>query len=136
MEKQTSDKYSSRISNYDKLVLGDPNKLEIIIAGMSNSQLIEFYEYCQDKIEENNDKSDYYWFASSILEETSVVKMYRNGQLYVDATLGNVNETMVVENVLTVEDINQINEIISLINQRKEERHNPIKKFLRVIKRK
>ena len=136
MEKQTSDEYSSRISNYDKLVLGDPNKLEIIIAGMSNSQLIEFYEYCQDKIEENNDKSDYYWFASSILEETSVVKMYRNGQLYVGATLGNVNETMVVENVLTEEDINQINEIISLINQRKEKRHNPIKKFLRVIKRK
>ena len=117
MEKQTSDEYSSRISNYDKLVFGDPNKLEIIIAGMSNSQLIEFYEYCQDKIEENNDKSDYYWFASSILEETSVVKMYRNGQLYVGATLGNVNETMVVENVLTEEDINQINEIISLINQ-------------------
>ena len=52
MEKQTSDEYTSRLCNYDKLVLGDPNILEITIAGMSNPQLIEFYEYCQEKVED------------------------------------------------------------------------------------
>jgi hypothetical protein len=41
MEKQASDEYSSRLSNYDKLVLGDPNVLEIAIMGMNNVQLID-----------------------------------------------------------------------------------------------
>lgn len=134
MEKQTSDEYSSRLSNYDNLVLGDPNVLEMAIPRMSNSQLIEFYEYCQEKVEAEEDKCELYWYASLFLEEAPVVKMYINGQLYVNATIGNADEPMVVEDTLTEEDLEQINSIVELLKQRKREKRNPIKQLLRNIK--
>ena len=134
MEKQTSDEYSSRLSNYDNLVLGDPNVLEMAIPRMSNSQLIEFYEYCQEKVEAEEDKCELYWYASLFLEEAPVVKMYINGQLYVNATIGNIDEPMVVEDTLTEDDLEQINSIVELLKQRKREKRNPIKQLLRNIK--
>lgn len=145
MEKQTSDEYTSRLCNYDKLVLGDPNILEITIAGMSNPQLIEFYEYCQEKVEEEADKCELYWYATLFLEEMPVVKMYRDGQLYVDTTLGNVDEPRVLkvvdgiqpeemESTLTEEDIAQINETLALLDKRKKEKKNPFRKLLKNLR--
>jgi hypothetical protein len=130
MEKQASDEYSSRLSNYDKLVLGDPNVLEIAIMGMNNVQLIEFYEYCVDKYENAEEHSDNYWFASLFLEETPAVKMYKNSQLYIDTTLGNFDEPT----KLSEEELNQINETIELLKQRKKDKKNPLKKLLRNIR--
>ncbi len=131
MEKQTSDEYSSRLKNYDKLVLGDPAVLEIALTRMSNPQLIEFYEYCQEKVEAEEDKCELYWYASLFLEETKVVKMYMNGQLYAEATLGNGNEPRVLEDTLTEEDLKQINDIVDLLNQRKKAKKNPIKMLIK-----
>lgn len=134
MEKQASDEYSSRLSNYDKLVLGDPNVLEMAIPRMSNSQLIEFYDYCQEKVEAEEEKCELYWYASLFLEETPAVKMYINGQLYVDATLGNASVPMIDAPVLSDEELAQINETVELLNQRKKDRKNPFKKLLRNIR--
>lgn len=147
MEKQTSDEYSSRLSNYDKLVLGegDPSLLEISISGMSNPQLIEFYEYCQEKVLENTEYSDLYWLASVMLEDTDVVRMYMNGQLYVESSLGNNDEPRTVkmtdvefskdaESSLTDEDRQQINEILALLDKRKKEKKNPFKQLIKNIK--
>jgi hypothetical protein len=134
MEKQTSDEYSSRLSNYDKLVLGDPSILEMAIPRMSNPQLIEFYEYCQEKVEAEEDKCELYWYATLFLEETQVVKMYRDGQLYVDTTLAESIDPVLVEETLTEEDMAQINSIVELINQRKKEKRNPLRRLIRNIK--
>ena len=145
MEKQTSDEYSSRLSNYDKLVLGDPSILEMAIPRMSNPQLIEFYEYCQEKVEAEEDKCELYWYATLFLEETQVVKMYRDGQLYVDTTLGNADEPRVIkvvdgvqpeemESTLTEEDIAQINETLALLDKRKKEKKNPFRKLLKNLR--
>lgn len=145
MEKQTSDEYSSRLSNYDNLVLGDPNILEITIAGMSNPQLIEFYEYCQEKVEEEAEQCELYWYATLFLEEMPVVKMYRDGQLYVDTTLNNSDEPRVLkvadgvqpedmESTLTEEDIQQINETLALLDKRKKEKKNPFKQLLKTLR--
>lgn len=136
MEKQVSDEYSSRLKNYDKLVLGDSEVLESIVGAMPNSQLLEFYEYCVEQSEANVEKSELYWYASLCLEETPVVKMYRNGQLYVDTTLGNKSEARVEESTLTEEDLRQINETIMLLEQRKKEKRNPIKRLLKNIGKK
>ena len=135
MEKQTSDEYSSRRSYYDNLVLGDPSNLEITIAKLSNPHLIEFYEYCQEKVDAEEEQCELYWYASLFLEETPVVKMYRDGQLYVDTTLGNIDEPMAVEETLSEEDIAQINAIVELLNQRKKEKKNPFRKILRNLRR-
>lgn len=145
MEKQTSDEYSSRLSNYDKLVLGDLNGLDVTIAGMSNPQLIEFFEYCQEKVREDTEYSDLYWLASVMLEETDVVRMYMNGQLYGDDTFGSIEGPQVVkvtsteaagnlENPLTEEDVQQINEILTLLDKRKKEKKNPFKQLIKNIK--
>ena len=134
MEKQTSDEYSSRLSNYDKLVLGDPSIFEMAIPRMSNPQLIEFYEYCQEKVEAEEDKCELYWYATLFLEETQVVKMYRDGQLYVDTTHTESIDPVLVEETLTEEDMAQINSIVELINQRKKEKRNPLRRLIRNIK--
>lgn len=131
MEKQANDEYSSRLITYDNLVLGDPNVLEMAIPRMNNSQLIEFYEYCQEKVEAEGDKCELYWYASLFLEETKIVKMYMNGQLYVDTTLGNINEPMTTEGSLSEEDLAQINATIELLNQRKKDKKNPFKQLLK-----
>lgn len=134
MEKQASDEYSSRLSDYDKLVLGDPNVLEMAIPRMSNSQLIEFYDYCQEKVEAEEEKCELYWYASLFLEETPAVKMYINGQLYVDATLGNASVPMIDAPVLSDEELAQINETVELLNQRKKDKRNPLRKLLRNLR--
>ena len=134
MEKQTSDEYSSRLQIYDKLVLGDPNALEINIGRMSNAHLVEFYEYCQEKIDAEVEQCELYWYASLFLEDTPVVRMYRNGQLYVDATLCNIDEPMLVEEILTEEELAQINATVELLKQRKKEKRNPIRQLLKNIR--
>ena len=134
MEKQTSDEYSSRLQIYDKLVLGDPNALEINIGRMSNAHLVEFYEYCQEKLDAEVEQCELYWYASLFLEDTPVVRMYRNGQLYVDATLGNIDEPMLVEEILTEEELAQINATVELLKQRKKEKRNPIRQLLKNIR--
>ena len=134
MEKQTSDEYSSRLQIYDKLVLGDPNALEINIGRMSNAHLVEFYEYCQEKLDAEVEQCELYWYASLFLEDTPVVRMYRNGQLYVDATLGNIDEPMLVEEILTEEELEQINATVELLKQRKKEKRNPIRQLLKNIR--
>lgn len=134
MEKQTSDEYSTRLKNYDALVLGDPLVLENTIAGMSDAHLIEFYEYCQEKVDAEVKQCDRYWYASLFLEETPIVRMYRNGQLYVESTLGNIGEPRTMDKELSEEDIAQINETLELLEQRRKEKKNPIKQLLKNIR--
>ena len=71
--------------------------------------------------------------------------MYRDGQLYVDVTLGNADEPRVLKVVdgvrtddmdskLTEEDIAQINETLALLDKRKKEKKNPFKRLLKNLR--
>lgn len=135
MEKQTSDEYTSRLKTYDELVLGNPTVLEIAIARMtSNFQLIEFYDYCMEKVEAEEENCEHYWFASLCLEEKPAVRMYKNGQLYVDTTLAGVDAEYALDEGMTLEEIAQLNETIQLLEQRKKDKKNPFKQLLRNIR--
>ena len=83
-----------------------------ILIGIIVPQLIEFYEYCQEKVEAEEDKCELYWFATLFLEETQVVKMYRDGQLYVDTTQAESIDPVLLEETLTEEDIAQIEKAV------------------------
>lgn len=132
---QQNEENPSLTKLYDKLVLGKIEVLEANIARMGNPQLIEFYEYCVEKSEDEKlEGCELYWYASIVLEELPVVKMYKNGQLYVQTTLDN-SSVPYMENVeVTEEDIEEINRIVELLEQRKKDKKNPIKRLVRFFK--
>ena len=120
---------------YDELVLGNPEVLEVNAQRMGNPQLIEFYEYCVEKSEDSElENCELYWYASIILEEIPVVKMYKNGQLYVDTTLCNDDVPYMEKVEVTEEDLEEINRIVELLEQRKKAKKNPIKRLVRFFK--
>ena len=132
---QQNEENPSLTNLYDQLVLGNPEVLEANAQRMGNPQLIEFYEYCVEKSEDGNlDGCELYWYATLVLEEMPVVKMYKNGQLYVETTLLNADVPYMEKVEVTEEDIRQINQIVALIEQRKKDKKNPIRRLVRFFK--
>ena len=120
---------------YDELVFGNLELLEANAQRMGNPQLIEFYEYCVEKSEDADlEGCELYWYATVVLEEMPAVKMYKNGQLYVQTTLDN-EEVPYMKNVeVTEEDLVEIKRIVELLEQRKKDKKNPIKRLVRFFK--
>ena len=106
MENMQNEENPSLTNLYDQLVLGNPEVLEANAQRMGNPQLIEFYEYCVEKSEDGNlDGCELYWYATLVLEEMPVVKMYKNGQLYVNTTLDNEEVPYMEKVEVTEEDL-------------------------------
>ena len=132
---QQNEENPSLTKLYDELVFGNPELLEANAHRMGNPQLIEFYEYCVERSEEpDKEGCELYWYATVVLEEMPAVKMYKNGQLYVQTTLDN-EEVPYMKNVeVTEEDLVEINRIVELLEQRKKDKKNPIKRLVRFFK--
>ena len=135
MEKMSNEESPSLTKLYDELVFGNPELLEANAQRMGNPQLIEFYEYCVERSEEpDKEGCELYWYATIVLEEMPVVKMYKNGQLYVNTTLDNEEVPYMEKVEVTEEDLVEINRIVELLEQRKKEKKNPIKRLVRFFK--
>ena len=80
-------------------------------------------------------KQNGYKQASLAVQKVNyAVKMYKNGQLYVQTTLDN-EEVPYMKNVeVTEEDLVEINRIVELLEQRKKDKKNPIKRLVRFFK--
>lgn len=135
MEKMSNEESPSLTKLYDELVFGNPELLEANAQRMGNPQLIEFYEYCVERSEEpDREGCELYWYATVVLEEMPVVKMYKNGQLYVNTTLDNEEVPYMEKVEVTEEDLVEINRIVELLEQRKKDKKNPIKRLVRFFK--
>ena len=135
MEKMSNEESPSLTKLYDELVFGNPELLEANAQRMGNPQLIEFYEYCVERSEEpDREGCELYWYATIVLEEMPVVKMYKNGQLYVNTTLDNEEVPYMEKVEVTEEDLAEINRIVELLEQIKKEKKNPIKRLVRFFK--
>ena len=135
MEKMSNEESPSLTKLYDELVFGNPELLEANAQRMGNPQLIEFYEYCVERSEEpDREGCELYWYATIVLEEMPVVKMYKNGQLYVNTTLDNEEVPYMEKVEVTEEDLAEINRIVELLEQRKKEKKNPIKRLVTFFK--
>lgn len=132
MEKMSNEESPSLTKLYDELVFGNPELLEVNAQRMGNPQLIEFYEYCVERSDEpDREGCELYWYATIVLEEMPVVKMYKNGQLYVNTTLDNEEVPYMEKVEVTEEDLAEINRIVELLEQRKKDKKNPIKRLVR-----
>ncbi len=134
MENMQNEENPSLTKFYDELVFGNEQVLEANAQRMGNRQLIEFYEYCVEKSEDEDVKGcELYWYASLILESIPVIKMYKDGQLYVDVTA--VEDVPYMNScAVTESDILEIQKTIQLLEQRKRDKKNPIKKLVRFFK--
>lgn len=135
MEKMSNEESPSLTKLYDELVFSNEEVLRANAQRMGNPQLIEFYEYCVEKSEDAELEScELYWYATVVLEDMPTVRMYKNGQLYVDTTLGN-EEVPRMENVeVTQDDLDEVERIVELLEQRKKAKKNPIKRLVRFFK--
>lgn len=132
---QQNEENPSLTKLYDELVFGNPELLEANAHRMGNPQLIEFYEYCVEKSEDAElEGCELYWYATIVLEEMPAVKMYKNGQLYVQTTLDNEEVPYMKSVEVTEEDLVEINRIVELLEQRKKDKKNPIKRLVRFFK--
>ena len=135
MENMSSDECPSLSKFYDELVRRDELVIESTIAKMGNKQLLEFYDYVVEKSEDEDlDGCELYWYVSLMLEELPVIKMYKNGQLYVDTTLGNDNVSFILDCSMSDQEAQEIRTTVELLEQRKREKKNPIKKLLKIIR--
>ncbi len=136
MEQINSDELPSTNKElFEKLVLGKEMLLETFMYRMPNPQLLEFYDYVVEMSEDQEDPNCHlYWYASMMLEEMPVIRMYKNGQLYVDTTLNNNEQYIMMEEVLSEEERQQINETLNLLAQRKKEKNKIGKKILRYFR--
>lgn len=135
MEKMSNEESPSLTKLYDELVFSNEEVLRANAQRMGNPQLIEFYEYCVEKSEDAElEGCELYWYATVVLEDMPAVRMYKNGQLYVDTTLGN-EEVPRMENVeVTQDDLDEVERIVELLEQRKKAKKNPIKRLVRFFK--
>ena len=135
MENIQNEENPSLTKLYDELVFGNEEVLEANAARMGNAQLVEFYEYCVEKSEDGElEGCELYWYASMILEEMPIVKMYKEGQVYVNTTLGEEEVPYMEKIEVTEEDVKEINQIVELLERRRKEKKNPIKKLVRFFK--
>ena len=120
---------------YDQLVFASMGVLEANAARMSNAQLVEFYNYCVEKAEDAElEGHDFYWYSSMIMEEMPTIKMYKEGQLYVDVTLGEQSPTYMKHIEVTEDDLVEIDRTVQLLERRKKDKRNPIKRLVRFFK--
>ena len=120
---------------YDELVYKGEEVIEANSARMSNVQLIEFYDYCVRKSNKMNEQgSEFYFLACMVLEEIEIVKMYKNGQLDNGMTFDKKEVSYMTGLEVTEEDIVEINYVVSLLEQRKKDKKNPIKSLVRYFK--
>ena len=135
MENMPSDEYSSINQFYDKLILESEEIFEATISRMKNAQLIDFYEYVKEKSEDEEQiNCEFYWYASLVLESKPLIKMYINGQLYEEANLGSKKD-FIKSLPLTEEDIKQINETLTILEQRRKAKRNPLKALINNLKK-
>lgn len=135
MEKMSNEESPLLTKLYDELVYSSEEVFKANVQRMSNAQLIEFYEYCVAKSEDASvEGCELYWYATVVLEEMPAVRMYKDGQLYVDTTLGNKEVSYMESIEVTEDDIAEINSIVELLEQRKKAKKNPIKRLVRFLK--
>ena len=135
MENIQNEESPSLTKLYDELVYASEEVLEANAARMGNAQLIEFYDYCVRKSEDGElEGCELYWYASMILEEMPVIKMYKEGQVYADATLDEEEVPYMEKVEVTEEDVKEINQIVQLLEQRRKDKKNPIKRLVRFFK--
>lgn len=135
MENIQNEESPSLTKFYDELVFSSMGVQEANTARMSEAQLIEFYEYCVDKSEDAElEGCEFYWYSSLLLEEHPTIKMYKQGQLYANVTSGDERVSFMEEVEVTEEDIADIERTISLLEQRKKDKKNPIKRLIRFFK--
>jgi hypothetical protein len=135
MENVQNEESPSLTKFYDELVFSSMGVQEANMARMSDAQLISFYEYCIEKSEVAElDGAEFYWYSSLLLEDKPAIKLYKEGQLYVDVTVGEESVPFMEEVEVTEEDLADIERTISLLEQRKKDKKNPIKKLIRFFK--
>ena len=132
---QQNEESPSLTKFYDELVRRGEEVLDANIARMGNAQLIEFYDYCVAKSEETDKEGcELYFYACILLEEKPIIKMYKNGQLDNGITLDEEEVPYMTGIEVTEEDIVEINRICELLEQRKKDKKNPIKRLVRFFK--
>ena len=135
MENVQNEESPSLTKFYDELVFSSMGVQEANTARMSDAQLISFYEYCVEKSEDAElDGAEFYWYSSLLLEDKPAIKLYKEGQLYVDVTVGEESVPFMEEVEVTEEDLADIERTISLLEQRKKDKKNPIKRLIRFFK--
>lgn len=135
MEKMTNDELPSTNNElYDKLIAESEKVLVAMINQMPNAQLIDFYDYVVEKSDDTEGPyCDKYWLAALYLEELPVIRMYKNGQLYSGDTLDDDAEMVQLDDVLSEEEAQQIEEIVQLLNKRKKEKHSFVANVKRYV---
>jgi hypothetical protein len=132
---QQNEENPSLTKFYDELVRRGEEVLDANVARMSNAQLIEFYDYCVCKSDETDKEGcELYFYACILLEEKEIIKMYKNGQLDNGMTLDEEDIPYMTSVEVTEEDIVEINRICELLEQRKKDKKNPIKRLVRFFK--
>jgi hypothetical protein len=135
MENMQNEESPSLTKFYDDLVRRDEEVLDANVARMSNAQLIEFYDYCVEKSEETEKEGcELYFYACILLEERSIIKMYKNGQLDNGITFDEEDIPYMTDIEVTEDDIAEINRIVELLEQRKKAKKNPIKRLVKFFK--
>lgn len=135
MENMNAEEYPSLNEFYDILVRKDEMVIEATIAKMGNQQILKFYDYVVEKSEDETlDGCELYWYTSLILEQTPIVKMYMNGQLYVDTTLGNGDVPIVDSCAMSDAEAEEIRTTVELLEQRKREKRNPVKQLMKLLR--
>ena len=120
---------------YDELVFGKEEVLEANVARMGNAQLIEFYDYCVEKSEPTDmEGCELYFYACMLLEEKPIINMYKNGQLDNGITLDEEDVPYMTSIEVSEDDIAEVNRIVELLEQRKRDKKNPIKRLVRFFK--
>lgn len=135
MENIQNEESPSLTKFYDALVFSSMGVQEANTARMSDAQLINFYEYCVEKSEDAElDGAEFYWYSSLLLEDKPAIKLYKEGQLYADVTVGEESVPFMEEVEVTEDDLADIERTISLLEQRKKDKKNPIKRLIRFFK--
>ncbi len=135
MENMQNEENPSLTKFYDELVFGNEEVLDANVARMGNAQLIEFYDYCVEKSDETDKEGcELYFYACILLEERPIIKMYKNGQLDNGITLDEEDVPYMTSIEVTEDDIAEVNRIVELLEQRKRDKKNPIKRLVRFFK--
>lgn len=107
-------------SMYEEMVKY-PGKRVLLMTKMSQQEILEFYKYVVSKIDQN----EIYSTIARELEEEEIV------QFYLDGLIEYYPDQKREKPQLTVEEQQEIAEVINLLNERRKERNNPFYKLYR-----
>ena len=132
---QQNEENPSLTKFYDELVFGKEEVLEANAHRMGNAQLIEFYDYCVEKSDQTDmEGCELYFYACMVLEEMPIVNMYKNGQLDNGMTFDEEDIPYIEKIEVTEEDLEEVNRIVELLELRRKEKKNPVKRLIRFFK--